>query len=173
MRTAQFLIFLLLSSLCAAQTSDTRKNESRTVIGPSNIDLADGAAALRIGDVEEGVMLTQRGLRSAASERDRVAGYSNLCAGLIMLSRYEEAVEACDSAIMLNDRHWRAFSNRALAYIKLQRYPEAERDIRRGEELNPTARNLKVVKSMYLDATDPVTPSIIIDDRRQGPGDDG
>ena len=159
---------LLMSSIALGQATSSDDGEARTIIGPSNIDLADGAAALRAGDAEEGVMLTQRGLRSARNERERVAGYSNLCAGYIMLERFDEAVASCNSALALNDRHWRTYSNRALAYIRLERYPEAERDIRRGEEINPNARTLKVVKSMYLDAVDPVAPSIIIDDRRQG-----
>ena len=113
-------------------------------------------AALRAGDAVEGVRLTERGLRSASNERDRLAGYSNLCAGLVILDRYEEALESCNTAIAINNRHWRSYNNRALAYLKLGRYSEAERDIQRGQELNPDARTLKVVKSMYLDAVDPV-----------------
>ena len=163
------LVLLLSTAVTAAQVPGNEEGQARTVIGPSNADLAAGAAALRTGDAAEGVRLTQRGLRSANSKRDRLAGYSNLCAGLIMLSRFEEAVDSCDTAIGIDDGHWRSYSNRALAYLKLKRYNEAELDIRRGQELNPNARTLKVVKSMYLDAVDPVSPSIIIDDRRHGP----
>ena len=107
-------ILLLTTATAAAQVSDRAGGDARTVIGPSNIDLADGAAALRTGDAEEGVRLTRRGLRSASSPRDRLAGYSNLCAGLIMLNRHEEAIESCDAAIAIDDRHWRSYSNRAL-----------------------------------------------------------
>ena len=165
-------ILLLTTGTAAAQVSDRAGDDARTVIGPSNVDLADGAAALRTGDAEEGVRLTRRGLRSANSTRDRLAGYSNLCAGLIMLNRDEEAIESCDAAIAIDDRHWRSYSNRALANLKLKRYAEAERDIRRGEALNPNARTLKKVRAMYLDAVEPVTPNIIIDDRRQGAMDE-
>ncbi len=35
-----------------------------------------------------------------------------------------------------------------------------------GQEINPNARTLKVVKGMFLDATHPVSPNIIIDDRK-------
>ena len=166
------VVLLLIPAAVPAQQVGNDEGQARTVIGPTNVDLADGAEALRAGDAAEGVRLTERGLRSTSNERDRVAGYSNLCAGLVMLDRFEEAVESCNSAIELNDRHWRSYNNRALAYLKLKRYSEAERDIRRGEELNPDARSLKVVKSMYLDAVDPVTPNVIIDDRRQGPSRD-
>ena len=172
MRILRLAILLLTTTAAAAQVPDRADGESRTIIGPSNIDLADGATALRTGDAEEGVRLTQRGLRSASSPRERLAGYSNLCAGLIMLDRLEEAIDSCDSAIAIDDSHWRSYSNRALANIRLKRYAEAEHDIRQGEALNPNARTLKKVKAMYLDAVDPVTPNVIIDDRRQGTADE-
>ena len=166
MKTACLLPLLLLLGMMAhaAPQADT---PAKTVLGPSNIDLADGAAALRAGDAEEGVRLTRRGLKSAASARDRVAGYSNLCAGLIMLEQLAEALEACNRALEIDERHWRSYSNRALAYIKLQRYSEAQLDIATVEEINPDARTLKQLRAMYRDAVDPVSPRVIIDDRRE------
>ena len=166
------ILTMLLSQAAFAQIATSKDEQSRTVIGPSNVDLADGAAALKSGDAEEGVMLTQRGLRTASNQRERVAGYSNLCAGYIMLDQLEEALDSCNSALAIDDRSWRSYSNRALVFIKMKRYPEAQRDIVRGEEINPNGRTLKTVKSMYLDAVDPVTPSIIIDDRRQALDED-
>ena len=53
--------------------------------------------ALKAGDIEEGVRLTRRGLKSAANDRERVAGYSNLCAGLVILERLGEALAPIDS----------------------------------------------------------------------------
>ena len=166
--------YLLLLSMLAqpgyapAQASAGHSEASaKTVIGPGNADLADGSVALRAGDAEEGVRLTQRGLRTANNHRDRVAGYSNLCAGLVMLDRLDEALEACDRALELDDQHWRSYSNRALVYLRLERYAEAEQDISTGEQLSPGARTLKKLRAMYRDAVDPVSPSIIIDDRRE------
>jgi tetratricopeptide (TPR) repeat protein len=163
---------VLLEIAVVMQVGAQEDNPARTVIGPSNIDLADGAAALQMGNAEDGVRLTQRGLTTAANDRERVAGYSNLCAGLIMLERFDEALDACNQAIAIDDRHWRGYSNRALAYLKLERYAAAERDIASSEAINPNARTTKVVKSMLLDATDPVAPSITIDDRRHPPTED-
>jgi tetratricopeptide (TPR) repeat protein len=174
MRSIHFLPLLaLLVSLVQAQAATGQSEAAaKTVVGPANVDLADGAEALRIGNAEDGVRLTRRGLASANSRRDRVAGYSNLCAGLVMLERLEEALQACNQALELDDRHWRSYSNRALVYLKQQRYPEAERDISKGEELSPNARTLKILRGMYRDAVDPVSPSIIIDDRRGAAADD-
>ena len=174
MTIARFLpLLMLLASLAQAQTPASQSGAvAKTVVGPANADLADGAAALRVGDAEDGVRLTERGLKSATSRRDRVAGYSNLCAGLAMLERLDEALQACNRALELDERHWRSYSNRALVYLKQERYPEAERDISAGEALNPNARTLRTLRAMYRDAVDPVAPSIIIDDRREAAGDD-
>jgi len=174
MNTAHFLpLLMLLGSLAQAQSTAGRSDAvAKTVVGPANADLADGAAALRAGDVEEGVRLTERGLSRATDRRERVAGYSNLCAGLAMLERLDEALKACDRALQLDDRHWRSYSNRALVYLKQERYPEAERDIASVEALSPNAHTLGKLRAMYRDAVDPVTPSVIIDDRREAAADE-
>lgn len=164
-------LLALLGIVAVAPATGQEDSEPRTVIGPSNIDLADGATALRSGNAEDGVRLTRSGLRSAANNRERVAGYSNLCAGLVMLDQLDEALDACNQALIINDQHWRSYSNRALIYVKLKRFADAERDIADGEAINPNARTLKIVKAMLLDETDPVAPSITIDDRRQVPVD--
>ena len=169
----RFVVLLtLLGGAVVGSAAEQDDSQIRTVIGPSNIDLAEGASALRAGNAEDGVRLTERGLKTATNNRERVAGYSNLCAGLIMLERFDDALDACNRALEIDDGHWRGYSNRALAYVKLQRYVEARQDIASSEAINPNARSTKVIKAMLLDATDPVAPSITIDDRRQAPADD-
>ena len=142
-------------------------SESKTVIGPSNPALADGSQALLAGDAEEGVRLTHLGLKVAANRRERLAGLSNLCAGYAMLGEYEKGLTYCNDALDINARHWRTLNNRALIFVKLQRYAEAEADIAIAQELAPNSRTLKVVKAMLLDKTNPVSPNIVIDDRRR------
>ena len=166
------MLLVLLAWLAAPATAQD-ESQARTVLGPSNISLADGADALKAGDAERGVQLTQRGLKSGSNDRERVARLSNLCAGLVMLERHSEALEACDRALAIDDNHWRAYCNRALANLRLSRFAEAERDISSAEALRPNARSVKLVRSMLRDATDPVRPSITIDDRRAtGNGDE-
>jgi len=161
----QIAVFLCLTiSAAVAQ-------ESKTVIGPSNPDLHNGANALLDGDAEEGVRLTLRGLQHEPSGRNRVIAMSNLCAGYIMLEELNTALSYCDQVLEKNDRYWRAYSNRALAYVKLERYDKAEQDLQKAEQLASNARTVKIVRSMLLDATDPVAPHIVIDERRQ-PEDD-
>lgn len=146
--------------------------QNTTVIGPTNTDLSDGASALLAGDAEEGVRLTLRGLNHENTTRSRLTGMTNLCAGYIMLDQLQEALSYCDQVIAETDRNWRAYCNRALAYVKLERYGEAEQDLQNAEALASNARNIKIVRSMLLDATDPVAPNIVVDDRRRPASED-
>ncbi len=160
---------LFAGSVLAQSPDDT---QVKTVLGPRNPNLVDGANELLAGNAEEGIRLTRLGLDVAVGQRERQAGLGNICAGYVMLDKYDEALEYCNLALDEYDRNWRALCNRALIYIKKGRYDEAARDLERGEEIAPNARALKEVRGMYRDATDPVTESITIDDRRKTADDD-
>lgn len=147
--------------------------EAKTVVGPHNADLSEGAEALMAGDAERGVALTLKGIRQEMRPMDRRTGLSNLCAGYVMLGELETALDYCNEVIAETDRHWRAYSNRALIYVKLGRLAEAEADLQRAEAMAPKARPVRAVRSMLRDRTDPVAPSIIIDDRRNPGGESG
>ena len=86
-----------------------------------------------------------------------------------MLDQLETALEFCNQALEINDRHWRSYSNRALIYLKLKRYDDAERDLERGLSIAPDSAKLKTVRAQLLDEIDPVSPTITIDDRRGQP----
>lgn len=165
-------ILLLLSILTAPVVAADDEHSSRTVIGPPNPDLYEGALALMAGDAEEGVRLTLAGLNAASNRRERLTGLANLCAGYVLLDRLDTALTYCDRAIEMDSGHWRSYSNRALIHVRKGRYEAAERDLEAGFALRPQAPQLKRVRAMLLDKTDPVSPSIIIDDRRQPPDKD-
>jgi tetratricopeptide (TPR) repeat protein len=165
------LSILLLGVLAAtagqAQESGDRSDaQSKTVIGPRNPDLHEGAQQLLRGNGELGVELTLRGLEYAQGAREEEAALSNLCAGYIMLKQYDEALRYCDLVLARNDTNWRGYNNRALVYIHTKQYEKAHADLLRGEELNPEARTLQIARAMYLDAVKPVTPEVEIDDRQ-------
>ena len=161
------LCLAILVACMACSSVVVLGQNSRTVIGPKNQPLADGANALLAGDAKEGVRRTLLGLEGGTSLRERKTAMSNLCAGYALLDDLDTALEYCDRVLEIDDEHWRAYSNRALIYVKMQRYEEAETDLQRGEALAPNARTIRAVRAMLLDAVEPVAPNVIIDDRRQ------
>ena len=135
--------------------------------GGYGLELHDGAEALLAGDAEEGVRLTLEGLARAPTTRERLIGMSNLCAGYIMLEDLDTALDYCNRVLAEDAKLWRAYSNRALIFIRQKRYDEAEADLEKAEALSPNSHTVKVVRSMLRDKTEPVKPNIVIDDRRQ------
>lgn len=163
---------LLLPAPGWAQNAERTSDGPVTVIGPRNPDLKYGAEALLSGDAERGVELTLRGLEVAHGAREEEAALSNLCAGYIMLQKYDDALKYCDLLLARNDRNWRGYNNRAVVYINTGQYEKAHADLLEGEALNPNARTLRIARAMYLDAVEPVSPEVEIDDRQRDSDED-
>ena len=168
-RIALLTVLVLFAPLCWGQTPDRIKRDpsAATIIGPRNIPLYDGAQELLAGNDAEGVRLTHKGLQLAQGRREEEAALSNLCAGYIKLSLYNNALKYCELLLRRNDKNWRGYNNRAIIYIKTKQWEKANQDLLDGEELNPNARTLKIARSMYMDAVHPVAPEIEIDDRQR------
>ena len=164
--TTSAAALLLASGAAAAQHAREANEGNKTVVGPRNRFLADGADALTSNDAERGVALTEKGLAIAQGAFEEKAGLSNLCAGYLMLGQLEQALDACNEVIQKHPDFWRAYNNRALVLTQLGRFEEAEADIARGQALRPTSKKLKLTRARLLDATDPVEPTVEIDDRR-------
>jgi tetratricopeptide (TPR) repeat protein len=170
-RFSLILIAVLFVPPGWAQSAQRGDSDLKTVIGPGNPDLQEGAELLLAGRTKEGVEMTLRGLKSAQGTREQEAALSNLCAGYVMLERFTEALTYCDMLLSRNEKSWRAYNNRALIYIFTEQYEKAHRDLARAEELNPGARTLMVARTIYLNAVDPLAPEIEIDDRPAGDDD--
>ena len=168
--TAKIIGRLCLATLVvgiACWSATSLGQEARTVIGTRNPALTDGANALLAGNAQEGVRLTLLGLELATSLRERKSAMSNLCAGYVLLDDLPTALDYCNQLLEIDDEHWKGYSNRALIYVRMQRYDAAEADLQRGEAIAPKSRTLRAVRAMLLDAIEPVAPNIVIDDRRQ------
>lgn len=166
-KIGSFLMVTLLMVFSAAAESE----QTKTVLGPKNIYLADGANALKAGNGEDGVRLTLLGLKTAHGAREEKIAHSNLCAGFVLIDQPNEALEHCNWVLERDPLHWRTYNNRALAYMDLKRFDEAEEDIQKGQSIRPKSQKLKIVKGMYLDETHPVTPQIEVDERRRAESD--
>ena len=78
-------VALLTVLLVFSQSQAPLANSPKTVIGPSNVFIADGANALIAGDGKEGVRLTLLGLKMAHGAREKKTAHANLCAGYVMV----------------------------------------------------------------------------------------
>jgi tetratricopeptide (TPR) repeat protein len=116
--------------------------QSATVMGPSNIQLAQGATALDEGRVEEGIRLTLDGLSIPSPAHDKAAGHANLCAGYAMLKQWETALHHCNASLDLDKKNWRTYNNRASVYASRGQFDLAMKDIRSGLDLAPRSRTL-------------------------------
>jgi tetratricopeptide (TPR) repeat protein len=125
----------------AAEPSQPPANEAMTstVIGPQNPLLTRGAEALIEGRADEGVQLTLEGLKLPTPMHDLAAAHANLCAGYVLLHRYEEALSHCNTSIALNPTNWRAFNNRAAVFAAQGLYDRAIEDVLTGLKLAPGA----------------------------------
>jgi len=173
-RIAILTALVLAAPFAYGQVPDRMDRDpgTATVIGPRNVPLYEGAQELLAGNDAEGVRLTHKGLQLAQGKREEEAALSNLCAGYIKLALYDNALQYCDLLLQRNDQNWRGYNNRAVIYIKTKQWDKAERDLVRGEQLNPNARTLKIARSMYMDALHPVAPEVEIDDRQRETGAD-
>jgi tetratricopeptide (TPR) repeat protein len=141
-RIALVLATTLVVGGSAFAGESPQPNQSSTIMGPSNPQLADGASALDAGRVEEGIRLTLEGLKAPTESRDKAAGYSNLCAGYAMLKQWDEALPHCNTALQIDQNNWRAFNNRAAIYVAKGNYEHAMADLRAGLEIAPNSRTL-------------------------------
>ena len=115
------------------------------------------------------MQLTLKGLQFANGRLEEKTAHSNLCAGFLLLNQLDTALIHCNWVLERDPGHWRTYNNRALVYLRLERFAESEADIERGQRLNPRSENLKEVKGIYLDEVEPVNEEITIDDRRNEP----
>ena len=159
-------VAILLAPISMAQDRDRLESSPAMVIGPRNPDLHDGAKLLLAGRTMEGVELTARGLLAAEGKREEEAGLSNLCSGYVVLERFDEALKYCELLLLRDDASWRGYNNRALIYIQTEQYEKAHQDLVRAEQLNPDAPTVRIARSMYRDAVEPVTFEVEIDDSK-------
>ena len=160
------VLLLLVWSSAGAQNGDGTLDQQKTVVGPRNQFLADGAKALINGHGERGVELTRKGLEVAQGAFEHKAALSNLCVGYLMIEQPDKALQACNEVLEQDPEFWRAYNNRALVYMELGRYAESESDIQSGQALRPESRHLKLTRARLLDLTKPVVPMVEIDERR-------
>ncbi len=86
----------------------------------------ESAYALDRKNWRQGVELAQEAMRSGElMPSNTPAAYNNLCIGLTGLGKFDEAMDACDSAIKLKPRQWSFYNNRGNIYFYRSEFDRA------------------------------------------------
>ncbi len=157
---------LLVGLLLVSMDWAWAQSDSRTIIGGGNEYLVAGASAIRAGDYDNGIRLTQRGLDEfLPSPKDRAAALCNLCAAFTGAGEAEKALDYCNESLALNTRNWRTYSNRAAAYTLLGMFSEAVFDLDSAAAINPDAKAVlklrEIINELSLD------PRVIMEDHQR------
>ena len=154
------LLWLLSPGFAAAQPAD-----SRTIVGSGNEFLSAGSFAIRVGQYDEGIRLTELGLsRYHPSLADRASAFSNLCAAWAAKGDPDRAIEYCDRSLGLSSNNWRAYSNRSYAYFLKGMFAEATIDLDSAAAINPRARQVVQIRGMINEQG--LRPRVIMEDHQ-------
>ena len=161
LRVVTIVMALGLGESVAAQAGT--QGFDRIVLGPANMDLALGSIALEAGDYDAGIERTLAGLEDRTlSDENRASGLSNLCAGYAAKQLPDTAIRYCTESLAIDDRNWRAYSNRSYAYWLMGRYPEAQDDLETASAINPQARQIAQIRGMLNEMR--LRPNIVMED---------
>ncbi len=156
---AGFACCLVASTVWAQQA------DNRTIIGAGNEFLSAGSFAIRMGQYDEGIRLTNLGLtRYQPSRSDRASALSNLCAAHAANGDPDLAISYCDESVGMEDRNWRTYSNRAYAYFLKGMLRQAESDLQLASDINPNARQVIQIRGMINEVG--LRPRVIMEDHQ-------
>lgn len=153
----------LVTGLASAQT-DKQLPESRMVLGGGNEYLSAGAEAIRAGQYDDGIRLTNLGLKRPTSVAVKAAAFSNLCAAHVAKGEVDLAIQYCTDSIALDAASWRPYSNRSYAYFLKGMYREANADLKVATSMSPKARQVATIRGMINERN--LRPSIVIEEHQ-------
>ena len=156
------VVAILVAALAPLGVLAQEDSASKTVIGPENVFLADGARAIQTGDYALGVDLTLKGLKLNPRAKQRVAALSNVCAGYIGLKLYHDAKSYCDAAIEINPNFWRAYNNRAVLLLRTGNTLAAIEVLKQGLEIRPGSPTL--IRALEIAEATQRKPRVLIED---------
>ena len=159
---SRFLLGALVAFLAVAGSAQP---DSRSVLGERTPLLAAGADAIRAGRYEDGIRLTLQGLESETmSPRLRAAALANICAAHAANGAPDTALAFCAESLAIDERNWRAYSNRAFAYWLKEMYVEAAADIDAAAALAPDARQVREIRGLINEKT--LLPRVTMENRQ-------
>jgi tetratricopeptide (TPR) repeat protein len=84
----------------------------------------------------------------AASNNERAAALSNLCAAYAAKGNADKAIDNCTQSLAIREDNWRAYSNRSYAYYLKGQYREAHQDLDVAASINPDAPTIEKIRGL-------------------------
>jgi len=138
-KTIQFAALALTLTAFAAPALAADNAPQFSVEKTATRSIASGATAFNKGDYSKSAAYSRYALKQGLKKSRRTVAYSNLCAALGADGRYDEALEACDSALKVSPQNWQAFSNRAAVNWLSGDKTQAMQDISSARDINADA----------------------------------
>ena len=101
---------------------------SFAVHSAANTYIRGGYSAYERGEFKKSAVFSRRATAKGNKKSRRSIAYANLCAALGQQNKLVAALEACDSAIALDPKNWRARNNRGVVEYRLGKSAAAAAD---------------------------------------------
>ena len=100
-------------------------------------NIEQGMRALSVEDFQSASYFLWKAARSNQAKARKVSIYNNICAVDFVLEKYKRALKACNAALTLDKRNWRALLNRGSVYRNIGKFELAKQDYHAVRKIRP------------------------------------
>ena len=118
------------------KTTEPKKSKAELEAKAEKVK-AEGNAAISAKDYEKAAASYQEAVKLSPDGPNSHIYFSNLAAALLHLQRFEEAIDACNSAIEINPEYPKAYSRHGTAHMELGEYEQAAASFQQVLRIDP------------------------------------
>lgn len=120
-----------------AMTSVSAGAEAQIFQIEGNYNLSRAAKFVKQGELTSARKYLRRAVRDSLSDSQMTSALADLCGIDYTLGKLESAEKACDRAVRVDRKNWRAYFNRGYVLQALGKKEAAENNFVRASKLNP------------------------------------
>ncbi|MDG1996831.1 MAG: tetratricopeptide repeat protein [Emcibacteraceae bacterium] len=107
--------------------------------------LNDGKANKAVVFATQHINSIETESRSGKTTEHRYDAYNALCLALTAQKNYDDAKEACNTAIKASPNRWMAYNSRGSLYLKMGNFSDSSNDYRMAMENAPSSGSFKTI----------------------------
>jgi tetratricopeptide (TPR) repeat protein len=153
--TSAALVFGLSTTIAISQTATepwTGTIPGDTIYFSSGDNLKQIRTLLNEGKVEKAVVFARQNVKSIDGEKrsgktsmQRYDAYNALCLALTAQQKYDDAKEACNTAIKDSPDRWMAYNSRGSLNLRMGSFSESSNDYSMAMKNAPSSGNFKSI----------------------------